>query len=525
MKGPMTTQTLRGMAGHGSMHWRGDRTGGNDEPNDIVARTGAYNERLSFSKFNVAFEGLLGRNGPLATTEMDQFTDFILQVTLPPNPVRNLDDSLTTSQSAGRDFYFNEISDTGTCNACHVLDTANGFFGTSGLSSFELETQFLKVPHLRNMYTKVGMFGMPALPFFNSGNNANQGDQIRGFGFLHDGSTDTLLRFFNAAAFSFPGGDSERKEVEQFMLAFDTNLKPVVGQQVTLTSTNSATVNPRIDLLIAQALAGDADLIVKGVIAGTVRGGRLLPGGTFETDDPINFPPLSDSAVRGFAQTPGQEITYTAVPPGSGIRMGVDRDEDGDYNLVDNCPTTTNSSQTETDGDLVGDACDNCPANSNASQLDTDTDGSGDACDLDDDNDGLSDNLEQSAGSSSVLIDTDGDGLTDFEEVAWDGDPNSYTPGTDLNPAAADTDGDGLDDASDPIPLVFNFNDGDVAPLPPGTLDGMVTAGDYLVLSRAVLGLIPTDNHLLAHGDLYPVGAPDGVINLQDLILLLQSAL
>ena len=30
MKGPMTTQSLRGMANHGPMHWRGDRTGGNE---------------------------------------------------------------------------------------------------------------------------------------------------------------------------------------------------------------------------------------------------------------------------------------------------------------------------------------------------------------------------------------------------------------------------------------------------------------------------------------------------------------
>src|SRR5688572_17191920 len=30
MKGPMTTQSLRGMDHHGPMHWRGDRTGGND---------------------------------------------------------------------------------------------------------------------------------------------------------------------------------------------------------------------------------------------------------------------------------------------------------------------------------------------------------------------------------------------------------------------------------------------------------------------------------------------------------------
>ena len=32
LKGPMTTQSLRGMANDGSMHWRGDRTGGNDPP-------------------------------------------------------------------------------------------------------------------------------------------------------------------------------------------------------------------------------------------------------------------------------------------------------------------------------------------------------------------------------------------------------------------------------------------------------------------------------------------------------------
>ena len=27
LKGPMTTQTLRGLKGHGSQHWRGDRMG------------------------------------------------------------------------------------------------------------------------------------------------------------------------------------------------------------------------------------------------------------------------------------------------------------------------------------------------------------------------------------------------------------------------------------------------------------------------------------------------------------------
>ena len=34
-----------------------------------------------------------------------------------------------------------------------------GFFGSDGRYSFESEPQFMKVPHLRNAYQKVGMFG------------------------------------------------------------------------------------------------------------------------------------------------------------------------------------------------------------------------------------------------------------------------------------------------------------------------------------------------------------------------------
>jgi len=43
LKGPMTTQSLRGMANHGPMHWRGDRTGGLDAPS-VQPNGGAFNE-------------------------------------------------------------------------------------------------------------------------------------------------------------------------------------------------------------------------------------------------------------------------------------------------------------------------------------------------------------------------------------------------------------------------------------------------------------------------------------------------
>ena len=43
--------------------------------------------------------------------------------------------------------------------------------------------------------------------------------------------------------------------------------------------------------------------------------------------------PETDAQVRALANTAGQEITYTCVPPGSGERMGIDRDEDGFYDF------------------------------------------------------------------------------------------------------------------------------------------------------------------------------------------------
>jgi YVTN family beta-propeller protein len=338
MKGPMTTQSLRGMANHGSMHWRGDRTGGNDTGGS------AFDEDAAFKKFNPAFPGLLGRAVVLSPAEMQAFTNFILDVTYPPNPIRKLDDSLTPEQQAGLNFMTGSRRSDGlpigggtgfNCVGCHTRDLGQGFFGTDGQASFEGETQIIKIPHLRNMYQKIGMFGMPAVDMILGGDNGHKGDQIRGFGFLHDGSIDTLFRFLRADVFDENfldtvgfQNDTQRREVEQFVLAMDSNLKPIVGQQITLTNTNGATVGPRIDLLIARAAAADCDLVVKGTSAGLQRGWHRTAAGTFRSDRAAE-PLLSDAALRAVAATAGQQLTYTAVPPGSGVRIGVDRDEDG----------------------------------------------------------------------------------------------------------------------------------------------------------------------------------------------------
>ncbi len=58
MKGPMVTQSLRGMANHGPMHWRGDRNGNNEAAASAQPDTGLYDERQAFREFNPAFESL-----------------------------------------------------------------------------------------------------------------------------------------------------------------------------------------------------------------------------------------------------------------------------------------------------------------------------------------------------------------------------------------------------------------------------------------------------------------------------------
>ncbi len=436
MKGPMTTQTLRGLAHSGPMHWRGDRSNG-------CLGQSATDEDLSFRNFIVAFPGLVGMDvsfscpnaPPTLLADVQRFADFQLEVQLPPNPVRALSNSLTPAQQNGRNFYMGspftaggpDPSSTGvggvtlpgrrsdganadtfgfTCEGCHRLDPAQGFFGTDGQASFEQEVQIFKIAHLRNAYQKLGMFGMPDVPFNNALELPHQGEQVRGFGFLHDGSTDTVFHFLQATVFNQANilnlgltgfvagtsGDGLRRDVERFVLAFDSDLAPVVGQQVTLTSTNAAAVAPRIDLLVARAAAAfssavlgagqrECDLVVKGTVAGAARGwvgsGTATP--TFTPDD--GGPAISRAALQALATVPGQALTFTCATPGSGVRVGINRDRDTRLDGQDNCADVPNDGQDDFDSDGLGDACDNCAAKSNASQVDTDADGVGNPCD------------------------------------------------------------------------------------------------------------------------------------------------
>ena len=349
MKGPMMTQTLKGMRNSGAMHWRGDRATG-------VYGNDVHDSNVSFLNFAPAFEGLLGAAEIMPREQMQKFADYQLNTYLPPNAVRNLDNSLTAAQQRGKDFYFGTRASDGVklvntatfqtsqnCNGCHMVDPAQGFYGTSGMRTFEGLPQTVKVAPLRNLYNRVGMFGSPTMPFFALAGTGNTGDQVRGYGFTHDGAVDTIFRFFHAIVFrnqvgaGFPAGTTgvqNRADVEQFMLAFENDLAPIVGQQVTLSSTNATQVGARIDLLIARAKAPfvskeaggnvtECDLVASVVEAGGTRGYFFnVASSAFTAQDGTT---RTDAALRALAKNVGQEVTYTCTPPGSGSRVAFDR--------------------------------------------------------------------------------------------------------------------------------------------------------------------------------------------------------
>lgn len=141
-----------------------------------------------------------------------------------------------------------------------------------------------------------------------------------------------------------------------------------------------------------------------------------------------------------------------------------DDDNDGTPDTSDDFPLNAGET-TDTDDDGVGNNGDNCPTTANANQLNTDgaADG-GNACDLDDDNDGVADvtdncslidnasqaNLDEDTQGNACDTDDDNDGLTDAEEVAL---------GTAFDDA--DTDDDGHNDGDDNCPLLGNDDQGD----------------------------------------------------------------
>lgn len=202
-------------------------------------------------------------------------------------------------------------------------------------------------------------------------------------------------------------------------------------------------------------------------------------------------------------------------------RISLDADVDGFNHDDDNCDLIYNTDQTDTDGDLAGNACDS-----------------------DDDNDGLSDVDESGYGTDPLLADTDTDGLIDGEEVntystdplASDTDTDGLNDGDEVSlyatdPLLVDSDGDGaqdnleVDSSTDPL-LASEFPttpDGDVSG------DGVVNIKDVLIGYRLLTSQMIPSEYQSAHADAAPlisgIPSPNGVFDAGDMYLIYSKSM
>jgi len=358
MKGPMTTQTLQDIIGHEPHHWRGDRDG--------------------IEEFSGAFLSLLGDDETLTPTEMQEFEDFLATIHFPPNPHRAFDNTLPSDLPLPGHFSTGRFTPAGTplpngdaqngldmfrmddldgveCVTCHTLPTGagtdfelqgfqlvpippgpNGEHHHTMVSVDESTNVTMKVPQLRNQLEKTGF-------------QATQTQNVAGFGFLHDGSVDSIERFVSEPLFSV-GSDQDIADLVAFMLSFagsdlpsgsTTNLleppgtpsldtHAAVGTQVTLIDAQNPGAGQLASIASMRALAdaGDVGLVVKGIFGGEKRGFHYVGGGDYQSDRASET--VAVATLEG-AAAPGEELTWTVVPAGSEIRIGVDRDRDGSF--------------------------------------------------------------------------------------------------------------------------------------------------------------------------------------------------
>lgn len=298
MKGPMITQTLRGIQRTNLLHWRGDRA--------------------TVQDFNPTFRDLMG--GALRSeAEMAALAEYLFGLRHHPNPNRQLNNSLpaTLNGASVTNGFLRFNAHVNHCGVCHAGPTGSDN-NVDDLRNFG-GAQPIKTPSLATTYQR-------ALLDTRSG-----ATNVSGFGLLHNGtggnaSLPTVhfyeLDILNGQAFA---------EVEAYVRSFDTGTSPAVGALRTVTSASAADTNLLASLTMIESQAGlsnGCDLVVRGSLGGRLR--HFL----FDRISQRYRPDVAGEASPTRAELlallgPDDSISFLGVPPGLGSRMGVDRNGDG----------------------------------------------------------------------------------------------------------------------------------------------------------------------------------------------------
>lgn len=302
MKGPMVTQTLQGLRGHAPFHWRGDRS--------------------TLHDFNPAFDNLMG-GAQLATNDIDDYVRFLESIEYPPNPNQRLDRGFSTeppglSAADGRRFFVETPFAPNTrCVDCHALPTgSNRNIIDPGTL---MRSQPMKTAQLRNLYKRTGR-------------KAGARGRTAGFGLAHDGEFDSVFALLSDPVFLALSTDTANKtRLMRFLESFDTGTAPAVGFTV---ATGPGLV-PDVDVaasfatLRVRAIFRDCDVVAFVGDGALTRGYRYaIAQDRFEADE-SGRAPLSWSELTQLALAAQRPLRVLGVPPGSGTRVALDRDQDG----------------------------------------------------------------------------------------------------------------------------------------------------------------------------------------------------
>lgn len=314
MKGPMTTQTLKGLLGQDPLHWRGDRE--------------------SFHTFNSAFDKLMGGQ-VLTSSDIELFKQFVESMRLSPNPNRKLDNGLSSNLNGGNAIQgeanfktFSFLNGKFLCSLCHATGSgaATGLQSVMGAEVIN-DSQPMKIVQLRNLYRK---------NFFNTEVGS---ENLVGFGFNHDGAKGILGETHTGPVFSeILNNEEVKRDLRAFLLSFDTGTPPAVGYSVSLDFENMA--SPQLldswSVLEQQSATEAIDLVLFGKWKGFQIGFLYLPKEDMYQASSTNIPLRSRSQILAeMGKLDG--LTLMGVPAGSGIQHVHDRTgnaiADGDEKL------------------------------------------------------------------------------------------------------------------------------------------------------------------------------------------------
>lgn len=295
MKGPMRTTSLIGIVGSPLLHFRGDRD--------------------NVREFAGTFHDLQGLAAPMDQASMRDLERFIGTIRTPPNPYRNLDNSLPSRVRIPGPFgrAGDPRNTSNNCFQCHS-QASNGRDGvvrprpgnTAG-------PQPAIAPSLKSMHEILGLY-------YNSRSGSNAG-----FGYIHDGAFDEQTQ-----------GTLQNDNNLAFMLTFngesDTDTPAAVGVQVALAAPIDNAAEQRLGRLLALANRFQISLAAHGQLNGRRASFSFLGSDQYLGDDGRVH---THAQLRARAAQGGNRLVFTAVPVNGSIAAGVDPDRDGELGSED----------------------------------------------------------------------------------------------------------------------------------------------------------------------------------------------